>query len=83
MRKILLTGITALLLLPLTAKDFTVNSPDKTLNVTVSVGETLSWKAQCDGLDIINPSELSMTFGNGKVIGKTPKLKKSSIGEPL
>lgn len=80
MKKTVLTSLAATLLLsPLTAKDYTVHSPDHTLAVTVSVGKNVSWQAQCDGQAIIAPSELSMTFTNGKVIGQHPKLRKSTI----
>ncbi len=79
MKRTLLTGITLLSLLPLAAKDLTVSSPDKTLNVTVNVEEDITWQASCDGKEIIAPSQLSMTFANGKVIGSNVRLKKSTI----
>ncbi len=52
-----------------TAKDYTLTSPDGTLEAKVVIDKTLSWSLSLDGQTLLAPSEISMTLKNGVVYG--------------
>ncbi len=79
MKKIVWALIALFTISPVAAKDLTLASPNGKIAVTVNIGSTVSWKASCAGTEILAPSEISMTFQNGEVIGRNPKLRKSSV----
>jgi len=72
----------AALLLSLTLsageKTYSVQSPDKRIDVAVQIGGRITWTVRVDGTEILVPSPISMTV-NGKVLGENAKLKKSKI----
>ena len=59
------------------AKELFVDSPNGKISVTVSIDSVISWSARCADTEIIAPSEISMTFRDGEVIGRNPKLRTS------
>ena len=77
MRFIKLTTIAFLLAATVSqanAKDYKLSSPDGRTSVVVSAGNTLSWQVSRDGQTVLNPSEMSMTLSDGKVLGKPAKV---------
>ena len=50
-------------------KEFSLSSPDGKLNVTVEVGEDISYSVSHDGTLLLVPSQLSMTLEDGTVYG--------------
>ncbi len=75
-------------ILPVAAKDVTykVISPDGHLSATVVVGQTVSYSVSRDGVNLIAPSEISMTLSDGIVFGendKVRKVKKASVDQTL
>ena len=70
------------------AKDVTykVESPDGQLSASVVVGNVISYSVSRGGVNLINPSEISMTLSGGTVFGiddKVRKFKKSSIDQTI
>ncbi|MGM9752572.1 MAG: glycoside hydrolase family 97 protein [Candidatus Cryptobacteroides sp.] len=74
MKKIAVFITTLLFAISLTAKEYSVSSPDSRIKVTVCTGEKTSWSVSFDGTTILDPSPLSMTFSSGKVIGDRMKV---------
>jgi alpha-glucosidase len=59
------------------AKDYTVQSPDGSICVTVSAGERLSWSVAMDGGQLLFPSEIALTLTDGSVYGHKAKILKA------
>lgn len=60
--------------LPLMAqKNYTLTSPDGTLQATVATGSDLRISLSADGETLLAPSPVSMTLGGGEVLGSNPK----------
>lgn len=58
------------------AENYTVNSPDSRISVQVETGVSTTYSVSLDGKVLLNPSPISMTFDNGRVIGRNMKVKK-------
>ncbi|NMB81797.1 MAG: glycoside hydrolase family 97 protein, partial [Ignavibacteria bacterium] len=70
----------------LSAKDFIVNSPNKKLQLKVTVGNNISYSLMKGESVLIEPSEILMGLSDGIVIGSNPKLiesKTKSVKEIL
>ena len=60
------------------AKNYTVNSPDGKIKVTVTAGKQLSWSIDYNGERIINPSLMQMNIaGQTEQPGVNPKVIKA------
>ena len=55
-------------------KIFSLKSPDKSIQVKVDVDQEISYTVWVDGVQILFPSSLSMTLGDGRKLGANPKL---------
>ena len=78
--------ITAVAVLPLAAKDYSLLSPDKAIEVKVAVGPAVTYAVAFQGKPIIAPSAISMTIDGGRVLGKDAKVrsdKRRSVNEIL
>lgn len=65
---------------------FQLSSPDKNINVTINTGEITSYKVSFKGKEITKESQLSMTLGDGKILGvKTgmPKILQRSVNQDV
>jgi alpha-glucosidase len=58
-----------------TGKTYEVKSPDSHINVNVTVGEAINWSVNHDNTEVIMPSSISITLGNGEVLGKNAHLQ--------
>ena len=76
MKKYSISTLFILMILNLSAKDYSVSSPSGNLVVTVSVGEDISYAVLLKGAEVIAPSTISMTLDNG-VLGKNAKVQKA------
>lgn len=56
------------------AETWQVVSPDNRLTVAVETGKEITYSVSLDGRQVIAPSAVAMTFGNGKTIGKDMKV---------
>ena len=59
------------------AKDYTVNSPDGSIGVTVNVADKLLWSVSVDGVQLLCPSEVALILSDGTVYGHKAKVKKA------
>ncbi len=64
-----------------TAKDIILLSPDKHISIRISVDENIRWEVSRDGQALISPSLISMSFSDGQILGKNPKLIKQKNNE--
>ena len=64
--------------LPLTAKVYTVTSPNKSLVVNISVDKTLKWEIKSGKTVVLLPSEIALQTDK-QCLGKNMKVKNSSI----
>ena len=71
---ILIMSTTALSLSAQTAKVFHVKSPDGKIDVTVEAAAKINWSAMHESNVIIAPSTISLTLGNGEVLGDHSKI---------
>jgi alpha-glucosidase len=58
-----------------TGKTYQVKSPDGHINLTVTCGNTITWSVKYDTAGVITPSHISITLGDGEVLGKNPQIK--------
>ena len=59
------------------AKDYSLKSPDDTIEVIVSTDKAIRYQVKVDGKAIIKPSVIGMTFADGKNFGDKPKVIKA------
>jgi alpha-glucosidase len=62
----------------LAAQDWTVESPDGRTRVTLEAGPTLTWAVERDGRPILAPSPLSLSLGDGRVLGPDARVRDTS-----
>jgi len=58
--------------------DFELQSPDGAINVKIDAGAKLEWSVQADGEQIIAPSAISLSLGDGDVLGNNAKVSSSN-----
>jgi alpha-glucosidase len=60
---------------PQTPKVFHVKSPDGKIDLTISAGKTIEWSVKHEDTEVILPSAVSLTLGDGMVFGDDAKVK--------
>ena len=55
-------------------KNYEILSPDDSIRLIISVEKIIQYSVIVDGRTILKPSPISMTLGNGQVIGLNPKV---------
>ncbi|MDD4032991.1 MAG: glycoside hydrolase family 97 protein [Bacteroidales bacterium] len=60
------------------SKVYHIQSPDGKIKLSLTAGESLIWSVQHENTEIITPSEISMTLGEGVMLGKNVKVSKSA-----
>ncbi|MEW6508747.1 MAG: glycoside hydrolase family 97 protein [Bacteroidota bacterium] len=58
----------------LSAKEFVINSPNKKLQLKVTISNSISYSLLKNGKVLIEPSNLQIGIADGSVIGNNPKL---------
>ena len=69
---------TALLLVSVSAfaqKQYTLQSPDKAITVTVEAGEQLTYSVTHGNTCVLAPSPIGMQLGDGTLLGSKPVVK--------
>ncbi len=83
LRQLLLTAV-FFIFLPFVAfgaqKTWSVTSPSGRIVAEVSAGDGLRYSISRDGVTLLTPSEISMTFEDGSVFGGTDKVRKARKG---
>lgn len=59
-------------------KQYTLVSPDKKVETTITAGEQLTYNLTVDGREVMRPSALGMKLTNGKAWGVKPRVSKVS-----
>ncbi len=59
------------------AKQHTLTSPDGKISVTVNTDKAIRYGVSVDGQEVLAPSEISLTLGDGTVYGGTATLRKA------
>lgn len=62
-------------------KQYTVQSPDKDITLTVNVGDNLTYSVTHNGTVILAESAIAMKLDNGTVLGEKPILKSEKLLE--
>ena len=80
-----LTAATILVCLPLTTalaaqKTWSLSSPDGRIVTEISAGDGLRYSVTRDGVRLLDPSEISMTFEGGAVFGGADKVRRIRKG---
>ncbi len=63
------------------SQNFTFKSPDEKLEVTIQIGDGISWKAFYDNKTAVTEAAISMQTGAGLLIGAKPKLINHELNE--
>jgi alpha-glucosidase len=67
-------------------KPVQIQSPDGKLKLTIETAARISWSLTLQNTDIIKPSTISLTLGNGEILGEQVAIissKKSSVNEVI
>lgn len=81
MRKIVALLLLAGLTMPgLKAKEYSLMSPDKSIEVKVDVAETISYRVFYNNNLIMGPSEAAMVLDGGRVAGHNESVSRASTG---
>lgn len=86
MKKYLTFLLVIFLVLNLSAKEYSVESPSKNITVNISVGEEITYSVFLNGKELISSSTISMEISNGTTWGKDAKVKKAktiSVSEEI
>ncbi|MBS1528285.1 MAG: glycoside hydrolase family 97 N-terminal domain-containing protein, partial [Bacteroidetes bacterium] len=59
-------------------KTFNVKSPDGKISVTIAVGKNIEWSVNDEDTRVILPSAISLTLGDGMVLGDDVAVKKAT-----
>lgn len=81
MKRILLIGVCAALSICAGAKSFSVKSPSGNNTVTLETGHELLWSVEHDGQRVLEPSVLSMTLDDGRILGRDARPRSGKITE--
>ena len=63
------------------AKSVSLTSPDGKLQITVSIGQQISYSANYNGKELIAPSAIGMQLQDGPDLGASPRLRKENTSE--
>jgi alpha-glucosidase len=67
-------------------KTHKIQSPDKTIELVVSVENEITYSVNVDGKTVVEPSQISMTVQNDQVLGKNPEVsevKRSTVRQEI
>ncbi|MBS1502784.1 MAG: glycoside hydrolase family 97 protein [Bacteroidetes bacterium] len=59
-------------------KTFNVKSPDGKISVTITTGKNIEWSVNHEDTQVILPSAISLTLGDGMVLGDDVSVKKAT-----
>ncbi|HAL82564.1 MAG TPA: Retaining alpha-galactosidase [Mucilaginibacter sp.] len=60
-----------------TGKTYQVKSPDGKISIDINAGSAINWSVKHGDINVVMPSEISITLDNGEVLGKNPSIKKA------
>ena len=86
MKKILLSALLMLCVSAYAQKQYTLQSPDKDISVTIEAGEQLTYSVMHGNTCVLAPSPIGMQLGDGTMLGTKPVVKNaktSSVNQTL
>jgi len=75
MKKLLLSALLMLSMSAFAQKQYTLQSPDKDITVTIEAGEQLTYAVTHGNTNVLTPSPIGMQFGDGTQLGTKPVVK--------
>lgn len=81
MKKFLLISLLLTAGVFVSAKDYSVKSPDGRTELTVSVGTDIKWMASHNGSELLKASKIGLQLGSGKILGDNEKVNKTNLGK--
>lgn len=64
-------------------KEYSVQSPDKTIQIKVQAGDTLTWSVASNSAVVLKPSSVSLQLSNDETIGKNVKVRKAILSSVI
>ena len=61
------------------AQEIKLSSPDKQLEITLTLADNISWNSMLKGSNVITNAVISMNMGDGRILGHTPKLRRNKL----
>lgn len=58
-----------------TGKMYQVKSPDGHINLSVALGDAITWSVKHDETEVITPSPISITLADGETLGKKAQVR--------
>ena len=86
MKKLLLSALLMLCVSAFAQKQYTLQSPDKDISVTIEAGEQLTYSVMHGNTCVLAPSPIGMQLGDGTMLGTKPVVKNaktSSVNQTL
>ena len=75
MKKLLLSALLMLCVSAFAQKQYTLQSPDKDITITIEVGEQLTYSVTHGNTCVLTPSPIGMQLGDGTQLGTKPVVK--------
>ena len=75
MKKLLLSALLLLCVSAFAQKQYTLQSPDKDITVTIEAGEQLTYAVTHGNTCVLTPSPIGMKLGDGTILGTKPVVK--------
>ena len=86
MKKLLLSTLIMLCVSAFAQKQYTLQSPDKDITVTIEAGEQLTYAVSHGNTCVLTPSPIGMKLADGTTLGTKPVVKSAktrSVNQPL
>ncbi|GAA4416684.1 glycoside hydrolase family 97 protein [Nibrella viscosa] len=64
---------------PAADRTFQLQSPNQQLHITVEVGNQVRYRVSHNGIDLLQPSTLSMTLADGRTLGRNSTFRKQTL----
>ena len=75
MKKLLFSALLLLCVSAFAQKQYTLQSPDKDITVTIEAGEQLTYAVTHGNTCVLTPSSIGMKLGDGTMLGTKPVVK--------
>lgn len=79
MKKFLLPALLMISCASLSAKDYSVSSPDGKIAITVSVGPDIKWTASYGNELLLKSTKIGLELKSGNILGENEKIKKADV----
>ena len=77
MKRIISSLVFLCFILPLTAKSYELKSPDSSITLGISTGNSVCWALSRNGVSLIKPSEIALTLADGTIYGGKIAIRKA------